>query len=173
VANRGGYLTLSFIPTLGTMILGLVAGRWLRAAAPVIPMRKLLVYGVAGIALGTLLHVAGINPVVKKVWTPAWTIFSGGWCFLLLAAFCWVIEVKRYRTWAFPLIVIGLNSIAAYMIAHLFEDFFVSSFSTHLGPDAFALFGAGWQPLVEGMAVLLGYWLILYWMYKRKLFLRI
>jgi heparan-alpha-glucosaminide N-acetyltransferase len=173
VANRGGYLTLSFIPTLGTMILGLVAGRWLRAAAPAIPMQKLLVYGVAGIVLGTLLHAAGINPVVKKVWTPAWTIFSGGWCFLLLAAFCWVIEVKRYRAWAFPLIVIGLNSIAAYMIAHLFEDFFVSTFRTHLGPDAFALFGAGWQPLVEGMAVLLGYWLILYWMYKRKLFLRI
>lgn len=173
VANRGGYLTLSFIPTLGTMILGLVAGRWLRSEAPTIPMRKLLIAGAAGLVLGTLLHLVGINPVVKKVWTPAWTIFSGGWCFLLLAGFCWLIEVKHWRSWAFPLIVVGLNSIAAYMIAHLFEDFFVSSFRTHLGADAFALFGTAYQPLVEGMAVLLGYWLILYWMYARKLFLRI
>ena len=173
IANRGGYLTLSFIPTLGTMILGLVAGRWLRESAPTIPMRKLLIAGVAGLALGVLLHVVGINPIVKKVWTPAWTLFSGGTCFLMLAGFCWLIEVRRYRTWAFPLIVIGLNSIAAYMIAHLFEDFFVSSFRTHLGPEAFALFGVGWQPLLEGMAVLLSYWLILYWMYKRKIFLRI
>ncbi len=173
VANRGGYLTLSFIPTLATMILGLVAGRWLRAEAPVIPMRKLLAAGVAGLVLGTLLHVAGINPVVKKVWTPAWTLFSGGTCFLMLAAFCWVIEVKRHRRWAFPLIVVGLNSIAAYMIAHLFEDFFVSSFRTHLGADTFRAFGDGFEPLVLGAAVLLGYWLILYWMYKRKLFLRI
>lgn len=173
IANRGGYLTLSFIPTLGTMILGLVAGRWLRESAPAMPMRKFLLAGAAGLTLGVLLHVVGINPVVKKVWTPAWTLFSGGTCFLMLAAFCWLIEVRRYRTWAFPLIVIGLNSIAAYMIAHLFEGFFVSSFSTHLGADAFALFGVGWQPLLEGMAVLLAFWLILYWMYKRKLFLRI
>jgi predicted acyltransferase len=173
VANRGGYLTLSFIPTLGTMILGLVAGRWLREAAPSIPMRRLLVAGVIGIAAGALLHGAGINPVVKRIWTPAWTLFSGGWCFLLLAAFCWVIEVKRYRDWAFPLVVIGLNSIAAYMLAHLFEDFFVSTFRTHLGPGAFAWFGEGWLPLLQGMAVLGMYWLILFWMYQRKLFLRI
>lgn len=173
VANRGGYLTLSFIPTLGTMILGLVAGRWLRADAPAIPMRKLLLAGVGGLVLGAALHFAGINPVVKRIWTPAWTIYSGGWCFLMLAAFCWVIQVKRWRAWAFPLIVVGLNSIAAYMIAHLFEDFFASSFRTHLGQDVFTVFGAGFEPLVGGMAVLLAYWVVLYWMYKRKLFLRI
>ncbi len=173
VANGGGYLTLSFIPTLGTMILGLVAGRWLRASTPAIPMRRLLIAGVIGIAAGACLHMAGINPVVKRIWTPAWTLFSGGWCYLLLAAFCWVIEVKRSRAWAFPLIVIGLNSIAAYMIAHLFEDFIVSSFRTHLGPNAFAWFGEGWRPLLQGLAVLAMYWLILFWMYRRKLFLRI
>ena len=49
----------------------------------------------------------------------------------------------------------------------------MSSFRTHLGPDAFAIVGAGWQPLLQGMAVLLCYWLILYWMYTRRLFLRI
>lgn len=173
VANRGGYLTLSFIPTLGTMILGLVAGRWLRAAAPVMPMGRLLVAAAGGIAAGALMHVAGINPVVKRIWTPAWTLFSGGWCFLLLAAFCWVIEVRRVRAWAFPLVVIGLNSIAAYMIAHLFDGFIVSSFRTHLGPGAFAWLGEGWRPLVQGLAVLGAYWLLLFWMYRRKLFLRI
>ena len=56
VANNGGYLTLSFIPTLGTMILGLVAGRWLRQASPRIPMKRLLIAGVLGIAAGLLLH---------------------------------------------------------------------------------------------------------------------
>jgi heparan-alpha-glucosaminide N-acetyltransferase len=173
VANRGGYLTLSFIPTLGTMILGLVAGRWLRAAAPAIPMRRLLAAGLIGIAAGTLLHVAGINPVVKRIWTPAWTLFSGGWCFLLLAAFCWVIEVRRIRAWAFPLVVIGLNSIAAYLIAHLFDGFIVSSFRTHLGAGAFAWLGEGWRPLLQGLAVLAIYWMLLFWMYRRKLFLRI
>ncbi|HTM49597.1 MAG TPA: DUF5009 domain-containing protein [Bryobacteraceae bacterium] len=173
VANSGGYLTLSFIPTLGTMILGLACGRWLRDAAPGIPYRKLLAAGSIGVAAGALLHFSGICPVVKRIWTPSWTLFSGGICFLFVAAFSWVIDTKGYRKWAFPLIVIGMNSIAAYMIAHLFDRFIVDSFRIHLGKDFFAFFGTGLQPLMQGIAVLGTYWLILLWMYRRKLFLKI
>jgi len=173
VANSGGYLTLSFIPTLGTMILGLIAGRWLRAAAPQIPMKKFLLAGIAGIAVGLLLHAAGICPIVKRIWTPAWTLFSGGLCFLFLAAFCWIIEARGYKKWALPLVVIGINSIAAYLIAHLMPGFLISSFRTHLGPNAFSLAGSALHPLLEGAAMLLVYWLVLYWMFRRKIFLRI
>ena len=173
VANDGGYLTLSFIPTLGTMILGLFAGRWLRASAPQIPMRRLLLAGVIGVAAGLLLHFTGICPVVKRIWTPSWTLFSGGVCFLFLAGFSWIVDVKGYRKWAFPLVVIGMNSIAAYMIAHLFERFIADSFRINLGPHAFQIFGVGLEPFIQGAAVLLFYWLILFWMYRRKLFLRV
>ena len=173
IANNGGYLTLSFIPTLGTMILGLIAGGWLRAEAPKLPLRRFLIAGAIGIAAGLLLHFSGICPVVKRIWTPAWTLSSGGACFLLLAGFCWVIEAKGFRKWAFPLIVIGMNSIAAYLIAHLWDSFIVSSFKIHLGKNAFQLFGTGLEPLMQGIAVLAVFWLVLYWMYNRKLFLRI
>lgn len=173
VANDGGYLTLSFIPTLGTMILGLFAGRWLRASAPQIPMKRLLLAGVIGVAAGLLLHFTGICPVVKRIWTPSWTLFSGGVCFLFLAGFSWIVDVKGYRKWAFPLVVIGMNSIAAYMIAHLFEQFISDSFRINLGPHAFQIFGTGLEPFVQGAAVLLVFWLILFWMYRRKLFLRV
>jgi predicted acyltransferase len=173
VFNDGGYLTLSFIPTLGTMILGLITGRWLRAGAPAIPMKRLLVAGAAGVAAGLLLHFTGVCPVVKRIWTPSWTLFSGGVCFLFVAAFSWVIDIKGYRKWAFPLVVIGMNSIAAYLIAHLFEHFIVSSFRIHLGPNAFKILGPGMEPFLLGTAVLLSYWFILYWMYRRKLFLKI
>ncbi len=173
VANGGGYLTLSFIPTLGTMILGLVAGRWYRTYSPFIPLRRFLVAGAIGVAAGLLLHVTGICPVVKRIWTPSWTLFSGGMCFLLLAAFSFVIDVKRYRRWAFPLVVVGTNSIAAYLIAHLFEEFIVSSFRIHLGDGPFQVLGAGLYPLLLGAATLLTYWLLLLWMYRRKVFLKI
>ena len=130
VFNGGGYLTLSFIPTLGTMILGLFAGQWLRASAPRIPMRRLLDRRRASESPpGLLLHFTGICPVVKRIWTPSWTLFSGGICFLFLAAFSWMIDVRGYRKWAFPLVVIGMNSIAAYLIAHLWERFIVDSLS--------------------------------------------
>jgi heparan-alpha-glucosaminide N-acetyltransferase len=173
VYNDGGYLTLSFIPTLGTMILGLVAGRWIRASAPRIPMQRLLIAGVVGVASGLLLHFTGICPIVKRIWTPSWTLFSGGVCFLLVAAFCWVIEIKGYRKWAFPLVVIGMNSIAAYLIAHLCERFVFSSFRINLGSNTFKILGAGLEPLLLGLAVLSTYWLMLFWMYRRKIFLRI
>jgi heparan-alpha-glucosaminide N-acetyltransferase len=110
---------------------------------------------------------------VKRIWTPAWTLFSGGICFLFLFAFCWVIEVKAQKKWAFPLIVVGMNSIAAYLIAHLFEDFIISSLHTHLGTNAFAIFGTGLAPLLLGTTVLAIDWLMLHWMYQRRLFLRV
>src|SRR5206468_323028 len=140
----------SFIPTLGTMILGLVAGRWLRADAPRIPIRRFVIAGVIGIAAGLALHFTGICPVVKRIWTPSWTLFSGGACFLLLAGFSWVIDVKGYRKWTFPLVVIGMNSIAAYLIAHLFERFIIDSFRIHFGPNIFRFAGTGVEPLMQG-----------------------
>lgn len=172
--NGGGYATLSFIPTLGTMILGLIAGGVVRR--PWSGKDKVTWFalaGVIGLLAGYLLNTLGICPSVKRIWTPAWTLFSGGWCFLLLAAFYLVIDVARFKGWAFPLVVIGMNSIAAYCMAHLFDSFFRSALRTHLGADFFTVFGAPYQSLVMGACVLLIFWLILFWMYRRKIFLRI
>jgi predicted acyltransferase len=84
-----------------------------------------------------------------------------------------VIEIGGWRRWAFPLVVFGMNSIAAYCIAHPFGDFVADSFRTHLGPDAFKFCGEAYEPLLQGAAVLLFFWLLLFWMYRRKIFLRI
>jgi predicted acyltransferase len=173
VFNGGGYLTLSFIPTLGTMILGLIAGRWLRAEAPRIPFKKFLIAAGAGFAASILLHYAGICPIVKRIWTPAWTLFSGAICFLFLAGFCWIIEVRKHKKWAFPLIVIGMNSIAAYFIADYFGRQVADAFRIHISAAPFQIFGIGLEPLMRGAAQLLVYWAILLWMYRRKIFLRI
>ena len=172
--NGGGYLTLSFIPTLGTMLFGLIAGQWLRTERTA-PQKALLLVkaGVICLAVGAALHFAGINPIVKRIWTPNWTIFSAGWCFLILAAFYSIIDLRGHRTWAFPLVVIGMNSIFIYCISHLIEGFVIGSYKTHLGQDFFNLFGAAYAPLFTGTVVILTFWLILYWMYRRKIFLRI
>ena len=173
VFNDGGYLTLSFIPTLGTMLLGLAAGRWLRASEPAIPMKRFLQAAAILIAAALLLHFGHICPIVKRIWTPSWTLFSGGLCFFFLAAFSWIIDVKQYRRWAFPLVVVGINSIAAYLLVHLWEDFIVNNLHIHLGHQPFRIFGPALEPLMTGIAVMLIYWTILYWMYRRKIFLRI
>jgi predicted acyltransferase len=172
--NGGGYLTLSFIPTLGTMIFGLFAGQWLRSDK--LPAQKILTLVTAGcicLSLAVAIHFLGICPIVKRIWTPSWTIFSAGWAFLIMAAFYAIIDFQGYRRWAFPLVVIGMNSIAAYCLAHLVDGFILSSFKTHLGQDVFQFLGKPYEPLLSGFAIILTLWLILYWMYRRQLFLRI
>jgi predicted acyltransferase len=172
--NSGGYATLSFIPTLGTMILGLFAGNALKASTDAKNKIKFFVItGIALLILGILLNFIGINPIVKRIWTPAWTIFSGGWCFLLLALFYGVIDVANYRKWAFPLMVIGMNSIAAYVIADGLGSFISGSLYIHLGQNFDQVFGSAYSTLVKGGLVLLIEFLILYWMYKKKIFIKI
>lgn len=176
--NGGGYATLSFIPTLATMILGLIAGGWLRAGADWRLVGRLAGVGAACLAAGYGLDAAGVCPNVKRIWTPAWTLFSGGWCFLILAGFVAVCDVAGWAGWTFPLRVIGANSIVAYCADHLINGFILASFVTHFGADVFKLkpFGKDYEvyePLVSGAAVLAVLWLILYWMYRNRIFVRI
>lgn len=172
--NGGGYATLSFIPTLGTMLVGLLAGGVLRDPRP--PVKKILwlsVAGAVGLVGGWALDAAGVCPVVKKIWTPAWVLSSGGWACLLLAGFYLVMDVWRLRRWAFVLVVVGMNSIAAYLIAHLWDGFIRDALPRHFGRAWITAAGPAYEPLIWGSAVLLVEWLILWWMYRRKLFLRV
>src|SRR5207253_820030 len=100
VFNSGGYLTLNVVPSLATMIFGLIAGDWLRSPrGESEKTRGLVLFGVAGIALGAAIHFLGMCPIVKRIWTPSWTIFSAGWVSLILAAYYHVIDVRGYRRW--------------------------------------------------------------------------
>lgn len=174
VDNSGGYLTLSFIPTLGTMILGLIAGGWLRDPLP--PRSKMIRFFAAGaiaMTVGLLLHVLGVCPLVKRIWTPTWTIFSGGCCFFLLGAFYATTDAPDWKRWSFPLRVIGMNSIAAYLISWLMYKPVAHSLEIHLPGTVFTLFGPDFTLLVKGVLVLLLYWCFLFWMYRRRLFLKL
>ena len=179
VFNGGGYATLSFIPTLATMILGLRAGQHLRSGQqPSILVRRFLLAALIFIGLGIVAQVVGLCPVVKRIWTPAWVLFSGGCCFALLALFYFLIDMRKetangLQGWAYFLVVIGTNSIAAYLIAHLIESFVMGSFNTHFGVGLFQVFGLAYEPLLAGAATLVVYWLILRWLYRRKIFIRV
>lgn len=172
--NGGGYATLSFIPTLGTMILGLLAGGILKSELTNGQrLLRFLALGASGIALGMLFDVTGICPLVKRIWTPSWTLYSGGVCFLMLALFYLIADMWRMRGPMMPLIIIGMNSIAAYLMAHLWEGFISKGLQRHLPVGFFERWGREWQPLFLGACILLVEWLILVWMYRRKIFLKI
>jgi predicted acyltransferase len=168
--NPGGYATLNFVPSMATMILGLMAGEMLRRPGTVKDkLDTLIFWGSVCMVLGLL---AGwfVCPIVKRIWTPSWVLYSGGWTFWLLAAFFWLIEVRGYRRWAFPLVVVGMNSIAMYLMSQLLRGWLKTTFHIHFGPRWFI---GTYGPLVETSAILLVLWLICLWLYRRGIFLRV
>lgn len=172
--NPEGYSTLSFIPTLGTMILGLIAGQWFRDGdrGPAM-LRKLVVAGALCIAAGAALHFSGICPSVKKLWTPSWTLYSGGWCFLMMAAFHCINDVFGLNRWSFPLRVLGMNSILMYLLVHVVEAVFAAGHVPHLRFFPFALLPAEMEPAIAGAVTLAVLWIVLWALFRKRIFVRI
>jgi len=174
VANRGGYGTLNFVPSLATMILGLIAGEVLRG--PQSAGRKLLLLlgaGAACLALGAALHFGGVCPIVKRIWTPSFALASGGICFWMMGLLYAIIDVGRFKAWAFPAVVVGQNSIAMYAMIHLISEWILEALRRHFAFLGFEPDGVGYQPMLENFASGAVLWLICYWMYRRSILLRI
>jgi predicted acyltransferase len=174
VFNEGGWSTLSFIPTLATMILGLLTGEWLKSTkSKDEKLRGLVVGGATLVVLGLICQWAGICPIVKRVWTSSYTLYSGGLVILMLAGFYALTDWKGWHRWSFPLIVVGMNSIAIYVMSWTMEDFVRKALETHLGRVLSATVSPTFLPVAYGLGVMLTFWIILFWMYRRKIFLKI
>ena len=135
-----------------------------------------------------LLSVAmdrSICPIVKRIWTPSWVFFSTAWTCWLLAAFYAVIDVIGLWHWAFPLVVVGMNSIAMYLMAGLIMGWVRRMLEIHErtltgaiqrrfhlvhNPD---IFSGPYGHVVAEASALLVLWLICLWMYRRKIFLKV
>lgn len=111
-----------------------------------------------------------VCPIIKRICTPTWVIFSTGWTLLILAGFYWVIDIKGRKRWAFPLAIVGMNSIAVYVISSLMRPWIVQTLKTHISPS---LFDGTYGPIVAQVSVLIVLWLLCLWMYRQKIFIRI
>ena len=173
--SGGGYTTLNFVPSIATMAFGLCAGRLLRSEELElgIKLRRMVLAGVAGMVLGQILDLSGVCPSVKRLWTPSWALFSGGLVTLLLAGFVAVIDLVGWKRWAFPLVVAGMNPITLYCLWQLSGGFVRETLKTHLGRHVFEAAGAPFVPMLERVSVLLAFWGILLWMYRRRIFIRL
>ena len=175
-----GYPTLNFIPSLATMIFGLMAGELLRGSRSKGAKFWILAgSGLAALTVGKLLDVAGICPIVKIIWTPSWAIFSTGWTLWMLAGFYGVIDIVGLRRWSFPLLVVGMNSIVMYCMAGLLKGWFNGRLKIHFGQELYGRvadwlhLGPAYVPIVEHTLVLFAMWLVCLWLYRQKIFVRI
>ena len=172
--NGGGYSTLSFVPTAATMVFGLLAGVWLRELTPSFELwKRLLLAGVVGIAVGWVLNTTGLCPLVKRIWTPSFALFSGGVCMLWLLMLHWICDVRQWSRWAFPFIVIGANSILIYVMSWTVQDPIQNLLHRHFGDAPFKVFGEQYHSQLLGAATLAIMFAVLLWFYRRRAFVKI
>jgi len=156
-------------PVFGaSVLLGVMAGQMLMSGlTPMSKVYLLLIAGAASLVGGLVWSLS--FPVIKLMWTSSYVLIAGGVSFMALAVFYWIIDVLGYKRWAFGFIVIGMNSIAVYVATEIFDfrlvgNIFVGHLLPHIGR---------WGELVEACAAFSVVWLILYWMYRRKEFIKI
>ncbi|HEY3838144.1 MAG TPA: DUF5009 domain-containing protein [Bryobacteraceae bacterium] len=166
----GYYTTINFIGNAVTILFGCWAGMLLRTARPhSYKLKVLAVCAAASFALGLALWP--LIPMVKRLWTPSFTFFSAGWVIAMLMAFYWAIEVRKWKSWAFPLVVVGMNSIFAYSIGQIGLK---SWLSRGLGAFTFNFrFLGDLGAIPQQVLVMLCIWFVCYWLYRRKIFFRI
>jgi len=167
----GFYVGMNAIPSTATIILGVMAGQFVRAGRDAARTAAgLAVAALAGIAAGLLL--GAWFPIVKRIWTPSFAVYSAGWVTLMLAGFYWAVEVKGWRRWTFPLVVVGVNSIAAYVIGNAFGGWFrnaTQAWVGALGPVA----GPVVLPIVQRALFAGCAWAVLLWCYRRRIFFKV
>lgn len=172
--SSGGYCTLSFIPTLSTMLLGLLAGQWLRDIQT--SGRRSLYFLVSAavcFAIAWALDFYGLCPIVKRIWTPSWVLYSGAICLVWLLGLSWICDDAGFTGWSFWFRVIGANSIVAYVMSWTMEEWTKQAIERHFGFAIRNWVQHEYHAFVLGGLVLLGFWLILLWLYRRKIFVRI
>jgi predicted acyltransferase len=171
-ANAGGYTTLNFVPSIVTMLLGLMAGELLQSNRPNwSKVARLHVGAVIVLTLGVILHETQVCPNVKRIWTPSWTLFSGGYTLAILATLFLVIDVIGWRLWAMPLVVLGVNSILLYLFGMMLRPWTLQQIRIHFGQDLFL--NTPLRPILEASAVMAVFWLLCWWLYRQRLFVRI
>jgi predicted acyltransferase len=167
-AHPDGWGTvLSALPAIANTIVGLLLGQVLMSDRTA--SAKIWIVGVTGAAcLASGFVLSPVVPIIMKLWTTSYALVSIGWACLLFLGFYWVTDVKRVRAWAFPLIVIGVNALAAYLLPTIIP--LSKIVGTFTKPVAQHLGAAG--SVLNTGAVLLTGWLILLWLYRRKIFFR-
>jgi predicted acyltransferase len=165
----GYYVTINFISSTVTTLFGVWTALLLRSRRTQAQKLGILAaFAAACFALG--LVISPFNPIVKRIWTASFTMVSAGWVLLGMLVFVWLIEIKEYRKWAFPLVVVGMNCIFIYSFNYVLGGWINHSLAVFTGNFEFI---GTLAPVVQACATLLVLWYLCYWLYQRKIFFKL
>jgi heparan-alpha-glucosaminide N-acetyltransferase len=166
----GFYTTLNSIGNAMTILFGCWTGLLFQSSRT--HTEKLKILAIAAVAAFTAAFLLEpFNPMVKRLWTVSFTFFSTGWVLLMLMAFYWIIEVKQRKRWAFPLTVVGMNSIFIYSLGQIGIKGWLDRGLTAFTGKFPVLGDLGIIP--HQILVLACMWYACYWLYQRKIFFKV
>ncbi len=183
--NRDPEGIIHTIPAIGTTLIGVLTGHWLRSRkAPAIKAVGMLLVGVVGLSAG--LFWDRWFPINKNLWTSSFVLFSGGFALTFLALLYWLLEIKQWRgTWTMPILVFGMNAIAGFVADSLVYG--PGYTFTAKGPNGVSMvwheaaqahlesFGLSTPnaSLVYSLSAVLFCWILLWFLWRKRIFIKI
>ena len=169
----GSWVSINALPTAAHTIWGVLVGKLLMSIKPSNEkFIKLLIAGASLVIVGYLMDP--VTPIIKRISTSSFVIVSGGWTILAMAFLFWIIDIKKKRGgWTLFFAIVGMNSLFIYLFAHLDGGKFIEHI---LHPFTHALLGWRGELTAEIFTSLLVWaalWGLCYWMYQKRLFIKI
>jgi predicted acyltransferase len=177
---------LSTVPAIGTVLFGVLTGEWLRSKATARAKALwMLIFGVIGLAAGKFFNIW--FPINKKLWTSSYVLFTAGFALVVLALCYWLLDVRKLRgRWTMPILVFGMNAIAAYTLSEMLASALDSWHTSAAGGGKIPL-----QPFIYyhwfahngistanasleyAIAFVLVCWLAMWILWRKKVFLKV
>lgn len=170
--DGGHWAMFNAIPTAAHTIWGVLAGQLLMSRkADKKKIQLLVIAGVIGLIIGY--GFSYFTPIIKRISTSTFVFVGGGWSLLALAFCYWLIDVKKYQKGVMFFAVVGMNPLFIYLFAHVGGADLVRKIFLPFSNALFGWTGTLNSDIVLSIVVLLFLWFICYYMYKKKLFIRI
>ena len=165
----GHYTTLNFLGNAITILFGVWTGMLL-ASAGTHARRLRILAACAAAALISGLVLSMWIPMVKRLWTVSFTFYSTAWVLAAVIALYWAVEMRGWKRWAFPAIVVGTNCIFIYSFSQVLRGWLsrgIGNFTGHFW------FLGSWGEVPHNLLVFGFMWYLCFWLYQRRIFFRI
>ena len=170
--DGGHWAMFNAVPTAAHTIWGVIAGQLLMSNKPEMKkLRLLVIAGVVGLIIGY--GLSSFTPIIKRISTSTFVFASGGWSLLALALCYWLIDIKKYQKGVLFFAIVGMNPLFIYLFAHVGGANLIHKIVLPFSNALFGWTGELGAHLILGIIVLFLLWYICYWMYKKKIFIRI
>ncbi len=159
---------LGIIPATASTLLGTLAAHWLKSErSESVKVRGLFAAAAVSLVAGLIWGL--VFPINKHIWTSSFVLVAGSWCIFILGLFYWIIDIKGWKKWAFPFVVIGMNPLTIYLAQRFMNFRYTSTFFL----KGIAGLTGSFEPVVLGAGFLALNWLFVYFLYKRRIFVKL